>query len=218
MAYADPARQREWKRQDYAKNCQRYCAAKRERYAQNPGPFLEASKRYRLKNIDDRRQKDSEYRKAYYAKNSSAIKRRTVAYERARYATDWQYAESRRLRCRVREAFRRAMVAKTEATMALVGCTPGELCRHIASQLRDGMTAENRHLWHLDHIFPLCAADLRDPRQARAVNNWRNLRPMWKRDNLRKGGSVTQEATVLFQSILDLMNHDSETLICNRVN
>lgn len=80
------------------------------------------------------------------------------------------------------------------------------------------MTIANRHLWHLDHIFPLCAADLRDPNQARAVNNWRNLRPMWKHDNLRKNGKVTDEARVLFQGILDLIKPDSESQACSSAN
>lgn len=210
MPFSDPEKQRAWRRADYAANKDRYCAEKRDRYAKNPEPFLEASKRSRQKHLEKRRASDSAQGKKYYRNNREKVLKRTLENERARYKTDWAYAEARRIRCRTRDAFKRAGVCKPTATLRLVGCTAEQFCNHIASQLVDGMCPENRHLWHVDHIFPLCAANLADPVEAAAVCNWRNLRPLWKSDNIRKGGKVTAESLELFQSIKKELHPETE--------
>lgn len=210
MGYSDPDRQRAWKRADYAKNRERYCAEKRERYKRNPLPFLEATKRSRAKHIERRRDDDRRQGAKYYAANRDRVLLRTARNARERYASDWAYAEARRVRCRLRQAFWRAGASKPLATLRLVGCTWQELRNHIESHFVPNMGWHNRHEWHLDHIYPLCAADLKNPLEAAAVCNWRNLRPAWRIDNLRKSGSVTEEAKELFASILSLVSLGQE--------
>jgi hypothetical protein len=50
------------------------------------------------------------------------------------------------------------------------------------------MTWENWTIdvWHLDHIRPCTSFDLKDEDQQRVCFNWRNLRPIWARENLVK--------------------------------
>ena len=215
MPFSDAETQRAWKRADYAANRERYCAEKRERYANNPRPFLEATKRSRQKHGEKRRIDDRAQSKRYYLNNREKVLARTLENERARYKTDWAYAEARRIRCRTSSAFKRASVCKPAATMRLVGCTAQEFRDHIASQFLDGMSYENRAMWHVDHIFPLCAANLSDPAEARVVCNWRNLRPLWKRDNIRKGGQVTGESLALFHFIRAELYHAEERATCD---
>jgi hypothetical protein len=215
MPCVDPEKRRAWKRADYAANRERYCAEKRARYAQNPEPFLAASKRSRQKHAEKRRAADAVQSKNYYQKNREKVLKRTLANERARYKSDWAYAEARRIRCRTRDAFKRAGVVKPTTTLRLLGCTASQLRDHISAQFVDGMCWSNRHLWHVDHIFPLCAANLADPLEASAVCNWRNLRPVWKSENIRKGGRVSAEAAMEFRKIKSDLTPPSERAPCD---
>ena len=70
--------------------------------------------------------------------------------------------------------------------MELVGCSPRELKAHIEKQFVDGMTWDNRHLWHVDHICPLAYFDLRQMQQQKSAMHFTNLQPLWKGDNHRK--------------------------------
>jgi hypothetical protein len=87
--------------------------------------------------------------------------------------------------------------------MELLGCNAEAFVNAISAQFCSGMSYDNRNEWHIDHIYPLCAADLHDELQARAVAHWRNLRPMWGAENCSKGGKVTPEAEKLFASIME---------------
>jgi hypothetical protein len=206
MAYRDPEKQREWKRADYARNRERYCAEKRSRYAADPQRSLEANRRCRNRNLELYRERDRRQGRKYYAANRAAVLARTSANEKRRYASDWAYAEARRMRCRLRSAFVRAQAGKPCKTLELIGCSAQELCLHIERQFAGGMGWHNRSEWHVDHIHPLCAVDIADPLLARAVCNWRNLRPAWKHDNLRKNGAVSEESRQLFESIVESLS------------
>lgn len=74
----------------------------------------------------------------------------------------------------------------------LLGCTMAEFVAYIESLWSDGMTWENwtRDGWHIDHIVPLAAFDLSDEEQVKAACHYTNLRPLWAKDNLRKGAKV----------------------------
>jgi hypothetical protein len=88
--------------------------------------------------------------------------------------------------------------------MRFVGCSLDELVVHIESQFAEGMTWQNfgRNGWHVDHIFPVGQADLSDPAQVRAAFNWRNCRPVWEADNLKKSDRVTPKARALFHQLV----------------
>lgn len=76
---------------------------------------------------------------------------------------------------------------KTEARFVeLTGLTPYELYLRLWSQMPEGMTWQNRHLWHIDHERPCCAFDFRDEKQARECFHFTNLRPAWAKDNMAK--------------------------------
>lgn len=77
-------------------------------------------------------------------------------------------------------------------SFALVGCTPEELRDHIAKHFAAGMSFENYGEWHVDHVRPCASFDLSDPEQVKTCFNWRNLRPLWSADNIRKGASYAE--------------------------
>lgn len=45
--------------------------------------------------------------------------------------------------------------------------------------------------WHIDHIKPLAYFDLTDKVQFLVACNYINLQPLWAKDNLSKGASLT---------------------------
>src|SRR3546814_16139410 len=49
---------------------------------------------------------------------------------------------------------------------------------------------DNRGEWHIDHIRPLCSFEFKSPDDPQFREAWAltNLRPLWARDNPRKGG------------------------------
>ena len=75
------------------------------------------------------------------------------------------------------------------------------------------MTWENYGtVWDVDHIFPTSKANLHDPIEAKAVFNWRNLRPLSSFVNRHvKSGSVTREAKEFFEKLKVVVRKEAET-------
>ena len=93
-----------------------------------------------------------------------------------------------RYRTRTSMAFSRQSAGKTKKTIELLGCDAEFLASHLASLFLDGMSIENYGEWHIDHIRPICSFDLNDPDQVAQCFHYTNLQPLWKWDNLSKGG------------------------------
>lgn len=70
---------------------------------------------------------------------------------------------------------------------AALGCDWRTLRDHIAARFAEGMTWGRYGQWEVDHIVPLSAG--RDLPGLIRLCHYRNLQPLWKRDNLMKGGA-----------------------------
>lgn len=68
-----------------------------------------------------------------------------------------------------------------------MGCSFSQAKRHIESQFRPGMSWRNIHV---DHIIPISSFDLKSTKQQRACFCFKNLQPLWPRDNSKKGASL----------------------------
>lgn len=75
--------------------------------------------------------------------------------------------------------------SKRSKTAEILGCSFPEFSRHIESQFVRGMSWSNRDEWHIDHIVPASSAKTYE--EAIKLNHFTNLRPLWARDNMRKG-------------------------------
>lgn len=98
-------------------------------------------------------------------------------------------AMSKRMRSLVASALSKRGFQKASRTAAIIGCTWVEFARHIELQFLPGMSWDNRHLWHIDHIVPLASASTEA--DVIALNHFTNLRPLWALDNLAKSDTVT---------------------------
>jgi len=86
----------------------------------------------------------------------------------------------------------------TSLTEKVLGCPFSFFKKYIEKQFTKGMTWGNYAThWHIDHIVPLSAFDLIKPDQLLVACNWNNLRPLLKKENLKKGSKVTLPQTYL---------------------
>lgn len=175
-------------------NLERIQQADRDRYAADPETKKKRSREYYDANKDACNKKSAEWvknnpdkRKIICKKNRDNHPGYMAQYERERKAIDPAFAMMRRLRVRLQHALRAANGKKAHRTLELIGCTPQELLRHLEAQFVDGMTWENRSLWHIDHKRSCSSYDLTIPDQQSECFHFSNLQPLWGEDNLRKG-------------------------------
>lgn len=93
---------------------------------------------------------------------------------------------------RIRNAVWRSLKGcKKSRTFDLLGYSLAELQRHLEARFEPGMSWANFGEWHIDHIKPIAAFDIRgeDSEQFRACWALENLRPLWAIENIKKGAS-----------------------------
>lgn len=76
---------------------------------------------------------------------------------------------------------------KHSSVVELLGCSINFLKQHLENKFKPGMSWSNYGQWHIDHIKPCALFDLSIPEQQKICFNYRNLQPLWAKDNLSKG-------------------------------
>lgn len=104
---------------------------------------------------------------------------------------------ARRVRSRLRSALKAQKVRKDCRTFSLLGCSVQEYRNYLEGLFSQGMSWDNMHLWHIDHIMPVAAFNLQDPEEARMAFHYKNTQPMWADENMSKS------ATFSFQDLID---------------
>ena len=142
----------------------------KEYYINNKERILERQKIYTSKN----KEKINEYRKKIYLE---------------RYNSDLNFKIKTILRARFKIALKYGY--KSDSVINLIGCSIEDLKKHLESQFKEGMLWENYGIygWHIDHIIPCASFDLTDPEQQKKCFNYKNLQPLWAKDNIIKGSS-----------------------------
>jgi len=65
---------------------------------------------------------------------------------------------------------------------------------YIESQFQDGMSWDNYGEWHIDHVIPL--ANARTESDVIRLSHYKNLQPLWAKDNMKKGAGFELVAQV----------------------
>jgi hypothetical protein len=143
-------------------------------------------KAYQKEYCREWRQRNVDYLKEYDKKNIERKRiNRRASYERRK--KDPAYKIERNCRSRISKAINRG--DKAAKTKELLGCSIEELKDYLEDLFVEGMTWQNYGLdWHIDHILPCCSFDLLQPEQQLICFNYKNLQPLWAKDNLKKGG------------------------------
>jgi hypothetical protein len=159
---------------------------------------------WRLRNPEKRAAQNKRY-KERHRKKVRAYKR---GYDNKTRRGDYRVKLISIVRSRVANALKvvrdRGRVPASRGAWRFVGCTLGELVAHLESQFAEGMSWSNfgRGGWHVDHMFPVAKADLTDNAQLLAAFNWRNCRPAWETENLRKSARVSAAARRHFEGLV----------------
>lgn len=122
--------------------------------------------------------------KVYYDTNKDKIIKRKID----RSKSSVELIAKSRISGLIRSSIRKHGYSKKSRTFEILGCSWLEFVSHIEKQFKEGMTWENRNLWHIDHIIPLATATCED--DIIRLNHFTNLRPLWAEENLRKSDKL----------------------------
>lgn len=142
--------------------------------------------RHREKHNDEKKKIIAEQNKRYRERNKSHLN----AKRRERLSKSPTRKVASLLRCRVWKAIRSKNELKFCSTERLVGLSFPRLMQWLELQFEPGMSWSNYGQWHIDHIIPCAAFDLRKKSQQLVAFNYLNLRPLWGKENIVKGDSV----------------------------
>lgn len=106
-------------------------------------------------------------------------------YVATRRAIDPDYRMSQTMRSMVQRTL--ASSQKTKSSSRILGYSAKELRVHLENQFLPGMSWEERGAWHIDHIKSVSAFIAEGITDPKIINALSNLRPLWARDNIRKG-------------------------------
>ena len=112
--------------------------------------------------------------------------------EHARNMGRPEYRIRRNLRRRLSHALHGAN--RANHTARLLGCTIDQFLGHLEINFRGGMTWENYGtVWHIDHRRPCASFNLTDFEQQKICFHWRNLQPLFAKENHIKGAKILTE-------------------------
>lgn len=95
----------------------------------------------------------------------------------------------------------------------LLGCDILKVRQHLESQFEEGMSWENYGEWHIDHIIPCSRFDFINPTHQKICFNWRNLQPLWGKDNNSKRDSLPEGYKELLESIKESLGIEEEIVL-----
>lgn len=184
------------KRKDRAGSHASHCktcrsSSEKARYAANSEKILERVRAYNEVNREKINDRQRDYANANpekikaYSRNN---KEKLAAYMRERRQSN----PVARLACNIRRRLNYALSVggweKSINTSQIIGCDWETLRRHLESQFSDGMSWDNMGAWEIDHIIPYASAKTEE--DVLRLSNYKNLQPLWKKDNRRKGSKT----------------------------
>jgi hypothetical protein len=164
-------------------------------FKNNSQKILNRSINWRNSNLERCRKIEEKYR----ANHKEDCTQRILAWKQYQYKTNAEYRLVENLRGRFLKAIRNNQ--KSGHTLELLDCTIEELKQHLESQFEPGMTWDNygKDGWEIDHIIPCAYFDLTKEENQRICFNYRNLQPLWARDNYKKSDEVPDNVEELVE-------------------
>lgn len=94
-------------------------------------------------------------------------------------------------------------ITKNNKTSEYLGCDIEFLKKWFEFQFTEGMNWDNYCDWHIDHVKPCCLYNFEKNEDIIECFNWKNLQPLWKEENLNKGGKYHETLSVLHKIKID---------------
>jgi hypothetical protein len=149
-------------------------------YLLNKEKVLKKHREYYLKTKNGRYERYKKVSQDYVKKNRKIISDKI----KIRRNSDINFKLSGYLRNRVYTALKG--IDKPFHTIELLGCSIEFFKKHLEAQFKDGMSWDNYGKWHVDHIRPCASFDLKYIDQQKQCFNYKNLQPLWAKDNFKK--------------------------------
>lgn len=152
----------------------------------------EKNRKYRKNNLELIKEKERDYR----IKNWCFIKkrnrewRRRTQYEKKKRKNDIHYRLKSNISRRLREILKQG---KSKSTMKYVGCNIKTLKCHFERNFADFMSWRQAHMFHIDHRIPCAAFNMENELDKRVCWWYKNLQPLWIKDNLIKRDKYKEE-------------------------
>ena len=173
-----------WKYDSKYKSKERWCSWNAALKEQSKKTNRDAKYRLLNKNTINQRNRN------YWLVNQNIKREKRNKREKLKRNLDPLVSMRTRYRCRMLVFMKRNGYSKPSKTQEMLGCDWNHLKAHLESQFVDGMSWDNRHLWHVDHIIPLASATSEE--DLIRLNHYTNLQPLWASDNLSKGAKMLQ--------------------------
>lgn len=168
-------------------NCKECIKVKSKIYSENNKEVINERRLLAVKEGRVNKEKREIRRKRYVDNNREKVRAANNRYEKLRKQNDPDYAMMKRLRRQMARYISRLNTVKSDSTINLLGCTMEEFKKHLESLFTEGMSWENRSEWDLDHVKPCASFDLTNPDEQKECFNYKNIQPLWKKDNQQKG-------------------------------
>ena len=205
MPFKDPQRAREYYREWQRKNKDKTAAAfkrwyekggkeVRKKYGQNP------EKKHIHKKSHDKWYRENggkEIRKKYRINNIEKCQKLERDWARER-RKDPLFKLICNMRARTISILKKGNAIKLKGTLELLDVPDAEfLWKHLEKTFKPGMTRYNNgqyngknKVWHIDHIIPCSAFDLKCPLQQVLCFHHSNLQALWAEDNISKSDKI----------------------------
>ena len=135
--------------------------------------------------------KGKEWWSLYRKKNRKVIKQRINKWRVNKRKTSVNYKLIERIRGQLKQAIKRKNFAKSQSSIQYLGIQFKYFKKYLEHKFQKGMTWENfGKVWHIDHIIPISIVDTSKEENLKFVFHYRNLQPLFAKDNMRKGNKV----------------------------
>jgi hypothetical protein len=142
------------------------------------------TRQYREVNKEEIREKRLEYIRI----NKKKISDYSIKHARERYNSDPNYKQKRTIVNLTRNCL---VTYKHSYFEYYLGCSILEFKEHIESLFKPDMNFENYgKIWWIDHIIPLSSFDLTDEEQKLEACNYKNIQPLYVKENQYKSDKV----------------------------
>jgi hypothetical protein len=156
----------------------------RDWYKKNIEKTKDRNRVWREKNLEKAKERCREWRK----NNREKYNKKKRDYMKSRRESDPIFKFRGNISHLIRNSLTRKGFTKRSKAYQILGCSYMEFFDHIESKFQDGMTWDNRNLWHIDHIIPVSSA--KTEQELLNLNHYTNLQPLWALDNIKKSNKT----------------------------
>lgn len=149
-------------------------------YIKNKKKILKRMKNYYIKNKEKILLRNRKYQKNH--------RKEINKYRKNKFQNDINFRLRHFLKNRLINAIKRNK--KINSFILLLDCSIIQLKNHLQNQFKKGMSWQNYGKWHIDHIRPCASFDLSKTSQQRKCFNYKNLQPLWAKENQSKGKKI----------------------------